>query len=140
MSDLFLGTIAVSVLLMAIVQVATILWATRTAKRVGETIARLEQEIRPVLASLQAMAADAARVSAMAAAQADKVDQMLGVVRQRVDQTVFSLQETILTPAREVMAMLQALKEVFFGGDKRRPAYDSRRRQPADEEDALFIG
>ena len=82
MSDLFLGTIAVSVLLMAIVQVATILWATRTAKRVGETIARLEQEIRPVLASLQAMAADAARVSAMAAAQADKVDQMLGVVRQ----------------------------------------------------------
>jgi hypothetical protein len=139
-SDLFLGTIAVSVLLMAIVQVATILWATRTAKRVGETVARLEQEMRPVVASLQAMAADAARVSAMAAAQADKVDQMLGVVRQRVDQTVFSLQETILTPAREVMAMLQALKEVFFGGDKRRPAYDSRRRQQADEEDALFIG
>ena len=38
------------------------------------------------------------------------------------------------------LPMLQALKEVFFGGDKRRPAYDSRRRQPADEEDALFIG
>jgi len=139
-SDLFLGTIAVSVVVMAIVQVATILWAARTAKRVGDAVARLEHEMRPVVASLQALAADAARVSAVAAAQADKVDQMLGLLRQRVDQTVFSLQETILTPAREVMAMLQALKEVFFGGDKRRPAYDARRRQPADEEDALFIG
>ena len=140
MSDLLLGTIAVSVVVMAVVQVATILWAARTAKRVGDAVARLEQEMRPVVASLQAMASDAARVSAVAAAQADKVDQMLGLLRQRVDQTVFSLQETILTPAREVMAMLQALKEVFFGGDKRRPAYDSRRRQAADEEDALFIG
>jgi hypothetical protein len=139
-SDLFLGTIAVSVVVMAVAQVATILWAARTAKRVGDAVARLEREMRPVVASLQAMATDAARVSAVAAAQADKVDQMLGLLRQRVDQTVFSLQETILTPAREVMAMLQALKEVFFGGDKRRPAYDSRRRQAADEEDALFIG
>ena len=140
MNDLFLGAIAVAVMVMAIVQVATILWAARTAKRVGDAVARLEHELRPVVTSLQAMAADAARVSAVAAAQADKVDQMLGQLRERVDQTVFSLQETILTPAREVMAMLQALKEVFFGGDKRRSAYDTRRRQPADEEDALFIG
>ena len=36
--------------------------------------------------------------------------------------------------------MLQALKDVFFGGRDRPPGADSRKRQSAEEEDALFIG
>jgi hypothetical protein len=91
------------------------------------------------VASLQLLAADAARAAAVAAAQVDRADQMLGALRQRIDQTALSLQAAILSPVRDLMAVLQALREAFFGPGRGGNQGDSRRRQ-ADEEDALFIG
>lgn len=140
MNDLFLGTIAVSVLVMAIIQVATILWAAKIVRSVGQTVSRFERDVRPVLTSLQALSADAAKATAIAASQVERADQMLAQLRQRLDETTRALQKTILGPAREGMAMLQALKEVFFSGGNRPPRADSRRRPVSEEEDALFIG
>ena len=67
MNDLFLGVIAAAVLVMAIIQVAAIVYAARAARRLGEAFARLEQDVRPILASLQALSADAARATRVAA-------------------------------------------------------------------------
>lgn len=140
MTDLFLGTIAVAVLVMAIIQVAVIVWAARTASRVGAAVERLEHDVRPIVANLQTIAADAARATAVAAAQVERADEALSSLRLRVDETVIALQDTLLRPARDVMAMLQALREVFFGGAQRPPRGDPRRRTASEEEDALFIG
>ena len=140
MTDVFLGTIAASVLVMAIIQVSVIVWAARTARRVGDVVARLERDVRPIVASLEAMAADAARISASAASQVERADRLLGALGVRLDETVRSLQEGILSPVRELLSMLQMLRDTLFGAGRHGAGADPRRRQPVEEEDALFIG
>lgn len=137
MTDLFLGIIAGAVLVMALIQVGLIVVAARAAKRMGEAVSQLQQEVRPIVANLQTISTDAARVTAAAAAQVERAERMMGDISRRVDETAASLQETILSPAREAVAILQRLREAFGvfgrGPTPRRPA-------AADEEDALFIG
>jgi hypothetical protein len=139
-TEVFLGIIALGVLTMATIQVAVIVWAARTAKRVEGAVSRLEQEVRPIVANLQALTAEAARATAVAAAQVDRADEVITGLRERIDETVHAVQASLLRPARDLMAMVQALRDVFFGGAGRPPAGDHRRRTPAEDEDALFIG
>jgi hypothetical protein len=139
-NDAALVVIAVAMFAIAIVQVCMFVWAIRTARRVGDAVARLEQDVRPVVTNLQSVMADAARAAAVAASQVDKADQMLGAMRQSIDSTVQSLQEALLSPVRDALSLFQALREVIFGASRRPPSGDSRRRQAGEEEDALFIG
>jgi len=62
-SDIFLGIIAVAVLVMAAIQVAAVVVALRLARRVDRFADRVEEDIRPIVASLQALTADAARAT-----------------------------------------------------------------------------
>jgi hypothetical protein len=64
-SEVFLGIIAVAVLVMAAIQVAAIVVAARMARRLDRFADSLEHEIRPVVASLQALTADAARATSV---------------------------------------------------------------------------
>ena len=139
-NDVFLGTIAAAVLVMAVIQVAAMVLAARAARRVGDAMARLEQDVRPIVANLQAMSSDAARAAGLAAAQVERADQLLAGLRERIDETVQSVQETLLKPLRDAMMMVEALKDAFFGGRDRPRSAESRKRQSAEEEDALFIG
>ena len=140
MNDAILVIIAIAVVAIAIVQVAMFVWVTRTVRTMGDSMTRLERDVRPILAGLQVMVSEATRAATAAAGQVNRVDEMLDALRQRVDRTIFTLQETILSPARDVLAVLQALREVFFTGGRRSTAGDTRRRQPAEDDDALFIG
>lgn len=140
MTDVFLGVIAVSVLVMALLQVAAAVWAARTARRVDDVMARLERDLQPIVQSLQALSADAARAAATAAVQVDRADQMLVVVRERLDEALRVVQEALVRPARDLVVMLQSLRDVFRRGVPQGPRrYPSRKRQ-TEEEDALFIG
>jgi hypothetical protein len=65
MSEVFLGVIAVAVLVMAAIQVAAVVVALRFARRVDRFADRVEQDIRPIVASLQALTADAARATSL---------------------------------------------------------------------------
>jgi hypothetical protein len=65
MSDVFLGVIAVAVLVMAAIQVAAVVVAVRFARRVDRFADRVEHDIRPIVASLQALTADAARATSL---------------------------------------------------------------------------
>lgn len=146
MNDLFLGIIAVAVTVMAIVQVAAIVFATRAARSVGEAVSRLEREVHPIVANLQTMSADAARATTAATAQVERLQKTLDVVLDRVDaassrveQTLQTIQDGILAPAREGFGILQMVKSFFAPG--RPPRSGPRPRPaPADDEDALFIG
>jgi len=64
-SEVFLGLIAAAVLVMAAIQVAAVVIAARLARRLDRFADRLEEDIRPVVASLQALTADAARATAV---------------------------------------------------------------------------
>lgn len=65
MTDVFLGVIAVAVLVMAAIQVAAVVVALRLVRRVDRFADRVEEDIRPIVASLQALTADAARATSV---------------------------------------------------------------------------
>jgi hypothetical protein len=77
MTDFFLGVIALAVVVMAAIQVTVVVFAARAVRRLDRIADRLEQDIQPVLASLQAVAADAARATALAAAQIERASTWL---------------------------------------------------------------
>jgi hypothetical protein len=152
-SDLFLGVIAAAVLVMAIIQVAAAFLALRAARRVGDTVSRLERDVRPIVAdlrpivanlqpivaNLQTMSSDAARATRTAAAQIERADQRIAELGRRIDEMGASVRTNIVTPAREGIAVVQAVVAAL--ASLRQPA-PSPRKAPtaAEEEDALFIG
>src|SRR6266545_1841933 len=101
MTNLFLGLIALGVIVMAAIQLTGILAAMRAARRMGEMAVRFEQDVRPIIVNLQKVAEEAARASAQAAAQVDRLDTLVSNVARRVEDTAATLQQTILQPARD---------------------------------------
>jgi hypothetical protein len=136
-TDLFLGVIAAAVLVMAAIQVAAVVAVARAARRIDRIADRFERDIQPVVASLQALTADAARATALAVTQVERADRLFSDLSRRVEQTLVTVQETLLAPAREGFAWLSGLKAVLATLRDLKPS-----PQPAgvDEDDALFIG
>jgi hypothetical protein len=138
-SEIFLGVIASATLIMAIIQVGAILTALRLAKQAQEMIASVQQDVRPLIAKANGIADEATRTVALATAQAEKVDTVVTDLSRRVEETAAVLQEAIITPAREGMAIVAAIRAglgALGGWRDLRP----RHRRPTDEEDPLFIG
>ena len=144
MTDVFLGIIAVSVLAMAIGQVAAVIVAARTVRRVGDRLGQIEETIRPIVSNVQRISEDAARATAVATAQVERAEQIMDDVARRVDETMTAVQETILGPARSGWAVVQTLRDVlgaFFNRGPRRSRTRPHGPSPsAAEDDASFIG
>jgi hypothetical protein len=140
--ELFLGVIAFAVLLMAVIQVAAIVAGFRLARRVDQLAKQLEQDVKPLLANLTAVTAEAARTAALAARQVERFDQVFAELTARVDQTLAAAQSFVVGPARQGMAIFAGISALIDSFRGLREA--SRRRQasrPAvDEEESLFIG
>lgn len=138
-SDLFLGVIAVATLVMALIQVGAILAMLKMARQAQQVLSTVQQEVKPLIAKAHAVADDASRTAALATAQAEKVDRLVTDLSRRVDETASIVQQAIILPAREGIAIVSALKA---GLGALRGFRDVRPRhgRPADEEDPLFIG
>lgn len=159
MTDFLLGVIAVSVFVMAAIQVALIVGVIVAARRGGEMVKRLEADVRPIVANLQAMSNDAARATSLAAGQVERADQLITTLSKRVEETVMSFHATVLQPARDALSLLGALRTAMnafraagsrAGGDAGREAGKSdtgsgrsSREEPraaGDDDDNLFVG
>jgi hypothetical protein len=140
--ELFLGIIAFAVVMMAVIQVAAIVAGIRLAKRVDQLATQLDQDIKPLLASLTALTSEAARTAALAAKQVERFDRLFAEMSDRVDQTLAAAQAFVTGPARQGMAIFAGVSALIDSFRGLREA--SRRRQasrPAvDEEESLFIG
>jgi ABC-type transporter Mla subunit MlaD len=138
-SDVFLGVIAAATLMMAVVQVGAMVAALRLSRQAQQVLQSVHQEVRPLIARAQAIAEEASRTVAMATTQAQKVDRLITDLSQRVDETAGVIQEAIITPAREGLAIVAAVKA---GLGALRGLRDMRPRngRHAEEEDPLFIG
>jgi hypothetical protein len=135
----FLGIIAGATALMAIVQIGAILALARVARQVQGILSTVQKDIGPLLARANSIAEEASRTATLATAQAQKIDRMVTDLSRRVDETSAVIQQAIITPAREGMAVIAALK-AGFGALKGLGLRDIRGRQGVDDEDALFIG
>jgi hypothetical protein len=137
-SEIFLGIIALATLLMALIQIGAIVAILRVARQAQQTIADVHRDVRPLLEKATAVAEEASRTASIATVQAEKIDRLLTDLAVRVDQTAGVVQQAIITPAREGLAIVAALKAGLgaLRGFRERP----RHGRATDEEDPLFIG
>lgn len=137
-SQAFLGVIAVATAVMAVIQVGTLVVLARVALQVREVVSTVQQDIRPLIAKASAIAEEASRTATIATAQAQKIDRLVTDLSRRVDETSVVVQQAIITPAREGMAIVAALK-AGLGALK---GFRDVRARPGgvEDEDALFIG
>jgi hypothetical protein len=138
-SNVFLAAIAAATLIMALIQIGAIIAALRLARQAQQVIQSVQQDVRPLIARAHAIAEEASRTVALATAQAQKVDRLITDVSRRVDETAGVLQEAIITPAREGLAIVAALKAGLGALRGLRDMHHRHGRQ-AEEEDPLFIG
>jgi len=137
-SQVFLAIIAASTALMALMQIGAVVVLARVAVQVRDIVATLQQDIRPLIARANAIADEAQKTASLATVQAQKIDRLVTDLTRRVDETSAVVQEAILTPAREGMALVAALKA---GLGALRGFRDLRGREGRmEDEDALFIG
>lgn len=138
MSDwavVFLGIIAAATLVTSILQVVVLLAAGQLLRRMGRFVDLIEQEAKPILDHLHSISRDASRAAALATAQVERVDHLFGVLTERVDETLATVQTAVLKPAREVSALMAGLRAAL---EILRDTRTRRRRRP-DDEDTLFI-
>jgi hypothetical protein len=134
----FLGVIALSTLIMALIQVGAIIATLRVVREAQQVLKSVRQEVHPVIARATALADEASRTVALATAQMQKVDRLVTDLSQRVDETSSVVQQAIVTPAREGIAIVAAVKAAL--GVLRGLGPPGRPGRHSEEEDALFIG
>ena len=138
MTNLFLGIIAVAVAIMAIIQVAAIVFAMSAARRLGQVADRLEQDLKPVVSNLQSITSEAARAATLAAAQVERADRVFADFSRRAEQVMAAV-PTLLGPAGKGLAFLNGIKAALAAIHELRRSSRRGAAHP-DDEDALFIG
>ena len=135
-SVVFLGVMAVALVAMAAAQVVLALHASRLARQASETIESIRRDVRPLIEKAHRVTDEAARATAMAAAQVQRLDRLMQVTTERVDETLGIVQHAILQPVRQgaaVVAGIRAAIDVLRG-------WRARSRQAHDDDEALFVG
>jgi hypothetical protein len=139
-SPVFLGIIALAVLVMAVIQVGIVVYGARVAQRVTRLADHVEREMAPLFGHLQTIGAEAARASALAAAQVERADKLLADVGQRIEETTAIVQAAVVTPAREGAAVLSGIRAALASLRQMGSAPGRRRTGRGDDDDPLFIG
>ena len=138
MTNVWLGIIAVAVLVMALIHVAAIVFAMSAARRIGQVADRLERNLNPVVSNLQTITSEAARMTTLAAAQVERADRMFADLSRRAEQVMAAV-PTLLGPAGKGLAFLNGIKAALAAIHELRRSSRRGAAHP-DDEDALFIG
>lgn len=134
-TNVWLGIIAVAASTMALIQVGVLVAGAIVFRRVNALSARVERDLQPLMERVNSIGADAARVSALAAGQAERVDRVMADVTRRLDTTLAVVQNAVVAPAREGLAIVAAIKATL-DVVRRKP----RRPSGREEDESLFIG
>ncbi|MCM3880766.1 MAG: hypothetical protein ND807_11725 [Vicinamibacterales bacterium] len=138
-AEVSLGVIAVATMAMALMQVGAAVCGWVLARRIARLVGQIEHEMKPLADNLNAVARDAARATALAAVQVERVDRLVGDLAEKIDETASTIQRAVIAPIRDgaaLMAGLRTVLELFRELSKGARAARAGR----DEEDALFIG
>jgi hypothetical protein len=134
-ATVFLGIIAMATLVTAILQVVLLVAAAQLVRRVGRFVDIIEEDVRPIIASVSNIARDASRVASLAAAQIERADQALSNTVHRVEELLSHVQGVVTSTLREGNALMMGIRAVMAAIR----AFQGRRRHRADDDEALFI-
>ena len=140
MSDtatIFLGLIAASVVLMALMQIGAAIFLARYARRLTAITEDLQRDIKPLIGRVNAIAEEAHRATLLASKQVERVDLLVGDVTRRVQETGDAIQALVTRPMRQGSAVVTGLRAALAALLTSKP---DRRFERDDEEDALFVG
>ena len=138
-AEVFLGVIALATLTMAAIQVGVMVYGWTAARRIDRILSQVEQDMKPLVENLNAIARDAAQMTSLAAGQVERVDRLVTDLTTRIEHTATTVQDSVLKPLREGAALMAGVKaaiDVIRELTRR----SGERRGRTDEEDALFIG
>jgi hypothetical protein len=118
MSDTFLGVIAAATLVMALVQIGLLIAGLMAVKRLNAVLVRVEDTAKPLLAHVDDLVVDTTESLAAVRAQLDRVERQAMHVLTRTDQAVNRVQNYLVAPAREGIALAAGARALFgaFGG------------------------
>lgn len=136
-STVFLGLIAAAVVIMALMQLAAVLFLARYAKRLMSITEDLQREIKPLVGRVSAIAEEAHRATLLASKQVERVDVLVGDVTRRVQETGDAIQSLVTRPMRQSSALIGGLRAALTALLTSRP---ERRYERDEDEDALFVG
>jgi hypothetical protein len=143
-AEVLLAVIAAAVAVMAIVQVGAIVAGLRVARRVEQLAGDLESGVKPLIANLTAVSADASKAAHLAVVQAERLDDAVSQLSLRLDRTLAAAQHLVTGPAREGAAIVAGVRAAVTAMQGLRA--HARRRDAAgarageEEEESLFIG
>lgn len=135
-AELFLGIIAFAMLATSIVQIGVLVVAGLLVRRVHRLVDQVERDLKPVFDQVSAIARDASRAAALAAAQVERVDRMMADVTERLDRILGAVQSFVTGPLKNGVSLFAGVRTVV---DFLRDLRSSRARPRAEDEDTLFI-
>jgi hypothetical protein len=103
---------------------------------VAATAEELRREVKPLIEKAHRISDDAARVTALAVVQAQRVDRLLESTAARVDETLAIVQQAVLEPVRQGAAVVSAVRAALTAFR----AWRQHDQHAREEEDALFVG
>ena len=138
-ATVFLGIIAVATLVTAILQVVLLVAAAQLVRRIGKFVdvieGVIEQDVRPIIASVSNIARDASRVASLAVAQVERADEMLSGAVHRIEELLATVQALISKTLRDGNALMMGIRAVMAAIR----AFQGRRRRRGEDDEALFI-
>ena len=145
-SVVFLGVIAVSTLIMALIQVGAVIATLRAVRETQKVLTMVQQDVRPLIAKATtvaekaaAIAEEASKTVTLATAQIQKVDTLVTDLTRRVDETATIVQKALVTPAKEGMAIFAAIR-TGLGALRGMGDFRGRTGRHSEDDDPLFIG
>jgi len=139
LSEVFLGIIALATVAMAVLQIGAALAVSRLARDAQKTFTSVQDDVKPLIAKVSALAEEANQTVSIAKVQAEKIDLLVTTLTRRIDETSAVVQQAVMTPAREGLAILAAVK-AGLGALRGFRAVAPGQGRHAEEEDPLFIG
>jgi hypothetical protein len=132
----FLGVMAVALVAMAMAQLLIGLAVLRATRKISDATQQLQQEVRPLIDNATKLTQDAARVAALAAVQAERVDQLLASVTIQINETMGVVRSAIEGPARQGAAIIAGFRAVMAAIRE----WQGQPSRATDDEDAMFVG
>ena len=133
----WLGIIATTTVVMALVQVVLLARTAALARQAAEAADELRRDVRQLMVKAHRIADDAERATTLALVQIERVDRLMATTTARVDEVMDAVHSAVVEPLRRGpiwLTLVRAAAGLFTGWRAR-----ARDAEPEDE-DPMFVG